>query len=190
MAGFVVIEETGYEGAWKFMILKAVIFAVLGIFCLAFPFAALNLSAYLLAFFLLIISVAALFSGFSAFGYFRKNWAMIILGVIGIALSIYSFVNPDFMVKFAAIVIGIIALVSGFSDIVMAFGQGLSAGIRVLTFVLGLITAVIGLVFLISPGLGAGVLVVVLGAGLVAGAVLSLIEGLMFRSVAKGHEVP
>lgn len=185
MAGFIVVEQSTDAGAWKFMLLKAVIFAVLGIFCLVFPFATLNLSAYLLAFFLLIISIAALFSGFAAFGYFKKNWVMIILGVIGIALSIYSFVNPDFMVRFATIVIGIIALVSGLSDIVMAFGQGLSAGLRVMTFILGLVTVIIGLVFLIMPGLGAEVLVLVIGIGLLLNAVISLIEGFMFKKELK-----
>ena len=53
MDSFVIFEDAPSDGVWKAMIIKAIIFVVLGIFCLAFPFAALNLSAYLLAFFLI-----------------------------------------------------------------------------------------------------------------------------------------
>ena len=97
MDSFVIFEDAPSDGVWKAMIIKAIIFVVLGIFCLAFPFAALNLSAYLLAFFLLVISIALIFSGFSAFGFFKRNWLVVILGIIGICLAIYSFISPAFM---------------------------------------------------------------------------------------------
>jgi uncharacterized membrane protein HdeD (DUF308 family) len=185
MASFVVVEDSISTGAWKFMILKAVILAVLGIFCLVFPFATMNLSAYLLAFFLLIVSIVALFSGFAAFGYFKRNWLMVILGIIGIALAIYSFINPQFMVAFATIFIGIIALLSGLSDIILAFGKGLSTGIRILTFILGLVSVAVGIFFLVNPGIGAGILVIVIGVALLINAVISLVEGIIFKKDLK-----
>jgi len=163
------------------MIIKAIIFVVLGIFCLAFPFAALNLSAYLLAFFLLIISIAVIFSGFSAFGFFKRNWLLVILGIIGIGLAIYSFISPAFMMSFAAILIGLMAIIAGIADIVLAFGHDVSLGMRILTILLGLVEGAVGIIFLLNPGLGAQVLVLVLGIGLIISAVLSAGEAYVVK---------
>jgi len=181
MDSFVIFEDTPGSGVWKAMIIKAIIFVVLGIFCLAFPFAALNLSAYLLAFFLLIISIAVIFSGFSAFGFFKRNWLLVILGIIGIGLAIYSFISPAFMMSFAAILIGLMAIIAGIADIVLAFGHDVSLGMRILTILLGLVEGAVGIIFLLNPGLGAQVLVLVLGIGLIISAVLSAGEAYVVK---------
>ncbi len=181
MNSFVIFEDAPANGVWKAMIIKAIIFVVLGIFCLAFPFAALNLSTYLLAFFLLIISIAVIFSGFSAFGFFKRNWVMVILGIIGICLAIYSFISPAFMASFATIIIGVIAIIAGIADIILAFGRDVSMGMRVLTILLGIVEGAVGIIFLINPGLGAEVLVLVLGIGLIVNAVLSLTEAYVVK---------
>ena len=188
MDSFVIFEDTPDTGVWKAMIIKAIIFVVLGIFCLAFPFAALNLSAYLLAFFLLIVSIAAIFSGFSAFGFFSRNWLVVVLGIIGICLAIYSFISPEFMLSFATIIIGIISIVAGIADIVLAFGHDVSVGMRILTILLGLVEGAIGIIFLINPGLGSAVLVLVLGIGLIINAVLSLAEAFIVKKDLAGDD--
>ena len=149
--------------------------------CLAFPFAALNLSAYLLAFFLLVISIALIFSGFSAFGFFKRNWLVVILGIIGICLAIYSFISPAFMASFAAIIIGLMAIIAGIADIVLAFGHDISLGMRILTILLGIVEGAVGIIFLINPGLGAEALVLILGIGLIVNAVLSLAEAYVVK---------
>ncbi|MEA5037645.1 hypothetical protein SDC9_35848 [bioreactor metagenome] len=181
MTSVVIIEQELNPNAWKFQILKAVIFVLFGVFCLVFPFSTLNLGAYLVAFFLLFVSIAALFSGFAAFGEPKTTWWMIVLGIIGIIIAGYSFLNPAFMITFGTICVGIIALLSGLTDIILAFSQGLSAGIRVLTFILGVLGLLVGLVFLLQPGMGAEVLIVLLGIFLIAGGIVALIEGFMFK---------
>lgn len=181
MDSFVIFEDAPSDGVWKAMIIKAIIFVVLGIFCLAFPFAALNLSAYLLAFFLLVISIALIFSGFSAFGFFKRNWLVVILGIIGICLAIYSFISPAFMASFATIIIGLMAIIAGIADIVLAFGHDISLGMRILTILLGIVEGAVGIIFLINPGLGAEALVLILGIGLIVNAVLSLAEAYVVK---------
>lgn len=185
MDSFVIFEDSAADGIWKAMIIKAIIFVVLGIFCLAFPFAALNLSAYLLAFFLLIISIVVIFSGFSAFGFFKRNWLMVVLGILGIGLAIYAFINPVFMTSFAAIIVGVIALIAGIADIILAFGHDISFGMRILTILLGIVEGAVGIIFLVNPGLGAGTLVLVLGIGLIVNAVLSLAEAYVVKKDLK-----
>lgn len=181
MNSFAVFSEASAEGVWKALIIKAIIFVILGIFCLAFPFAVMNLSAYLFGFFLLIVSVALIFSGFSAFGFFKRNWLLVILGGLGIALAIYAFINPAFMLAFATILVGLIAILAAVADIVLAFGHDVSIGMRILTILLGIVEGAVGVIFLINPGLGAEVLVLVLGAGLIVNAVLSMIEAYMVK---------
>ncbi len=185
MESFTIFSEAPADGVWKAMIIKAVILAVLGIFCLVFPFATMNVSAYLLAFFLLIVSIAVIFSGFSAFGFFKRNWPLVILGIIGIGLAIYSFINPAFMVSFATIFVGILAIAAGIADIVLAFGSGLTIGVRILTVLLGIVEGAVGIIFLINPGLGAEVLVLVLGIALIVNAILSVIEAFIIKKDAK-----
>ena len=115
MTNIVVIEQT--------LLLKGIILLVLGIFCLAFPFAALNLSAYLIGIFLLIVSISALFSGFSAFGEPKATWWMVLLGIIGIVIALASFIYPEAMIAIATVFIGIVALISGITDIIFAFSR-------------------------------------------------------------------
>ncbi len=181
MTSVILIEQELNPNAWKFQILKVVIFVLFGIFCLVFPFSSINLGAYLVAFILLFVSIAALFSRFAAFGEPKTTWWMIVLGIIGIIIASYSFLNPAFMITFGTICVGIIALLSVLTDIILAFGKGLSAGIRILTFILGVLTLLIGLIFLLKPGISAELLVLLVGIFLIIGGILALIEGIMFK---------
>ncbi|HKM42127.1 MAG TPA: DUF308 domain-containing protein [Methanocorpusculum sp.] len=185
MTTVVVMEQVLNPNAWKYQILKAVIFVLLGVFCLVFPFATMNLGAYLIAFILLFVSIAALFSGFAAFGEPKSTWWMILLGIIGIIVAIVSFVNPAFMITFGTIIVGVIALLSGLTDVIVAFGHGLSAGVRVLTFIVGLLGFLVGFLFLFHPVLGAEVLVLFLGIFLIVGGIAALIEGILFKKEMK-----
>ena len=182
MTSVILIEQELNPNAWKFQILKAVIFCcVWHILSRLSLLSTLNLGAYLVAFLLLFVSIAALFSGFAAFGEPKTTWWMIVLGIIGIIIAAYSFLNPAFMITFGTICVGIIALLSGLTDIILAFGKGLSAGIRILTFILGVLTLLIGLIFLLKPGIGAELLVLLVGIFLIIGGIVALVEGIMFK---------
>lgn len=154
---------------------------MLGIFCLAFPFAALNVGAYIIAILLLFVSIAALFSGFSAFGEPKATWWMILLGIIGIIVALASFVHPEGMIWIATVFIGIVALISGITDIILGFGGGLSFGQRILILILGIIAIIIGLVFLFFPTESAPVLTLVLGILLAISGVVSFIQGYLYK---------
>jgi uncharacterized membrane protein HdeD (DUF308 family) len=181
MPTVVVFEQVLRPDAWKPLFLKGIVFLILGIFCLVFPWATLNLGAYLLAVLLLFVSVAALFSGFAAFGEPKSTWWMILLGILGIVAALFCFVNPDFMILIGAVFIGIIALISGITDIIFAFGRGLSGGQRALMILLGILGIIIGLAFLIFPETGAAAFIYVLGILLILGAVLSFIQGYLYK---------
>ncbi|MDU9376389.1 hypothetical protein McpSp1_10030 [Methanocorpusculaceae archaeon Sp1] len=181
MTNIVVIEETLLPGAWKTLLLKGIVLLVLGIFCLVFPFAALNVSAYIIAILLLFISIAALFSGFSAFGEPKATWWMILLGIIGIVIALISFVSPDTMIWIATVFIGIIALISGVTDVIFAFSRGLSWGQRILMLILGIIGIIIGLFFLLFPTEGAPVLALVLGILLVIAGIVSFVQAYLYK---------
>ena len=58
MNNIVILEQTLLPDAWKTLLLKGIVLLVLGIFCLAFPFAALNVGAYVIAILLLFVSIA------------------------------------------------------------------------------------------------------------------------------------
>lgn len=181
MPNVIIFEQTLRPEAWKGLFLKGIIFLILGIFCLVFPFATLNLGAYLVAFLLLFVSIAALFSGFAAFGEPKSTWWVVLLGILGIILALVCFVMPDVMILIATVVIGIIALISGITDIIFAFGKGLSGGQRVIMILLGIIGVIVGVAFLVFPGIGAEVLVYVLGILLILGGIFSIIQGYLYK---------
>lgn len=181
MPNVVIFEQVLRPDAWKPLILKGIIFFILGLFCLIFPWATLNLGAYLIAILLLFVSIAALFSGFAAFGEPKSTWWMILLGIIGVVVALFCFVNPNFMIVLATVFIGIIALISGITDVIFAFGRGLSGWMRILMILVGILGIIIGLVFLIFPSMGAEVLIYVVGILLVLGGVFSLIEGYLYK---------
>lgn len=181
MPNVIIFEQVLRPDAWKPLLLKGVIFLILGLFCLVFPWATLNLGAYLIAILLLFVSVAALFSGFAAFGEPKSTWWMILLGIIGICAALFSFINPEFMILVATVFIGIIALISGVTDVIFAFGKGLSGGQRILMILLGIIGVIMGITFLVFPSLGAEVLIYVLGILLILGAVFSFIQGYLYK---------
>ncbi len=181
MPNIVIIEQTLRPDAWKTLLLKGIIFLILGVFCLVFPFATLNVGVYLIAILLLFVSIAALFSGFAAFGEPKTTWWMILLGIIGILIALISFVSPEVMVLLATVFVGIIALISGITDVILAFGGGLSAWQRILMILLGIIGIIIGLMFLVFPDEGAYVLALVLGILLIIGGIISLIQGYLYR---------
>ncbi|MCZ0860851.1 MAG: DUF308 domain-containing protein [Methanocorpusculum sp.] len=181
MNNIVILEQTLLPDAWKPLLLKGIVLLVLGIFCLAFPFAALNVGAYLIAVLLLFVSIAALFSGFAAFGEPKATWWMILLGIIGIIIALASFIHPEGMIWIATVFIGIVALLSGVTDVISAFSRGLSAGQRILMLILGIIGIIIGLFFLLFPEEGAPVLTLVLGILLAIAGIVSLIQGYVYK---------
>lgn len=181
MTNMVIIEQTLLPGAWKSLLLKGMILLILGIFCLAFPFTALNVGAYLIATLLLFVSIAALFSGFSAFGEPRAAWWMILLSIIGIIIALVSFVYPEGMIWIAAVFIGIVALIGGITDLISAFSRGLSTGQKVFMLILGCIGIIIGLFFLFFPEEGAPIITLVLGILLAIGGVVSLIQAYFYK---------
>lgn len=181
MPNIVIIEQALPRDAWKTLLLKGIILLILGCFCLAFPFATLNAGVYLIAILLLFVSIAALFSGFAAFGEPKTTWWTILLGIIGIIIALISFISPEVMILLATVFVGIIALISGITDIILAFGGGLSAGQRILMILLGIIGIIIGIMFLVFPNEGAHVLALVLGILLILGGIISLIQGYLYR---------
>ena len=181
MNNIVILEQTLLPDAWKTLLLKGIVLLVLGIFCLVFPFAALNVGAYVIAILLLFVSIAALFSGFAAFGEPKTTWWMVLLGIIGIIIALASFVQPEGMIWIATVFIGVVALLSGVTDVISAFSRGLSAGQRVLMLILGIIGIIVGMFFLLFPEEGAPILTLVLGILLAIAGVVSLIQGYVYK---------
>ena len=181
MNNIVILEQTLLPDAWKTLLLKGIVLLVLGIFCLAFPFAALNVGAYVIAILLLFVSMAALFAGFAAFGEPKTTWLMVLLGIIGSIIALASFVQPEGMIWIATVFLGVVALLSGVTDVISAFSRGMSAGQRVLMLILGIIGIIIGMFFLLFPEEGAPILTLVLGILLAIAGVVSLIQGYVYK---------
>ncbi|BDT90779.1 MULTISPECIES: HdeD family acid-resistance protein [Nocardia] len=75
----------------------------------------------------------------------RRAWQTVLLtGVLAVILGILILVWPDITLQAAGIVFGIYLVVTGFLQLIAAFGAPASAGLRVLSFIIGVLSIVVG----------------------------------------------
>jgi uncharacterized membrane protein HdeD (DUF308 family) len=70
---------------------------------------------------------------------------LLILGLVSVAIGVITLVWPGRTLQVIGILFGIYLLVSGVVEIVTAFGDHVSGGMRVLNFIVGALSIVLGL---------------------------------------------
>jgi uncharacterized membrane protein HdeD (DUF308 family) len=75
----------------------------------------------------------------------RRAWQTILLtGILAVILGILILVWPDITLLAAGIIFGIYLVVTGFLQLIAAFGAHGGAGLRVLSFIIGVLSIVVG----------------------------------------------
>ncbi len=148
---------------WGWVALRGVVAILFGLMALLMP--AITLSALVLVWgaFALVDGVLALVAGVRIRDNGKPLWALIVVGLLGIAAGIVTFVYPGLTALVLLYIIAIWALVSGVFQIVAAIRFRKDIRNEWLLGLSGLVSILFGGMMIMQPGAGALALVWVIG---------------------------
>ncbi|MEV6319973.1 HdeD family acid-resistance protein [Nocardia sp. NPDC051787] len=75
----------------------------------------------------------------------RRAWqTVLVTGILAVILGVLILVWPDITLLAAGIIFGVYLVVTGFMQLLAAFGAPASAGLRVMSFIVGVLSIIIG----------------------------------------------
>ncbi|APX75202.1 HdeD family acid-resistance protein [Achromobacter insolitus] len=156
-----VVDQIGRH--WGWVALRGVVAILFGLMALLMP--AITLSALVLVWgaFALVDGVLALVAGVRIRDNGKPLWALIVVGLLGIAAGIVTFVYPGLTALVLLYIIAIWALVSGVFQIVAAIRFRKDIRNEWLLGLSGLVSILFGGMMIMQPGAGALALVWVIG---------------------------
>jgi uncharacterized membrane protein HdeD (DUF308 family) len=162
---------------WWLLLLRGIASIVFGV--LAFVWPGLTLVTLVLFYgaFALVDGVIALVAAFSGGAKPLPTWWLVIVGLLGIAAGIVTFVMPGITALLLIIFIGAWALVHGIFEIIGAIQLRKEIDNEWMLIFSGVVSVLFGLIVLIAPGAGALGLVWVIAA-------YSIVFGISFVALA------
>lgn len=156
-----VVDQIGRH--WGWVALRGAVATLFGLMALLMP--AITLSALVLVWgaFALVDGVLALVAGVRIRDNGKPLWALIVVGLLGIAAGIVTFVYPGLTALVLLYIIAIWALVSGVFQIVAAIRFRKDIRNEWLLGLSGLVSILFGGMMIMQPGAGALALVWVIG---------------------------
>ncbi|WP_251863339.1 HdeD family acid-resistance protein [Achromobacter sp. Marseille-Q4962] len=148
---------------WGWIALRGVIAILFGLMAMAMP--GITLSALVLVWgaFALADGVLALVAGLRIREQGKPLWALVVVGVLGVAAGVATFLWPGLTALVLLYIIAFWALVSGVFQIVAAVRFRKEMRNEWLVALSGVISVVFGLMLLAQPGAGALAVVWVIG---------------------------
>jgi uncharacterized membrane protein HdeD (DUF308 family) len=168
---------------WGMFVLRGVIALIFGVLAFVAPAPTLAALVFVFAFYAVIDGIFAVIAGL-AFP-LPSRWLLVVGGVIGVAIGVYTFLNPQVTAVALVYLIGAFAIVRGISEIGAAFSlRGLIENPWLLALS-GVISIAFGALLIASPGDGALAVLWIIGFYAVLIGVASIAVGLRLRSVSK-----
>lgn len=148
---------------WGWVALRGVVSVLFGFMALFMP--AITLSALVLAWgaFALVDGVLALIAGLRIRDHGKPLWALVIVGLLGVAAGIVTFVWPGLTALVLLYIIAIWALVAGVFQVIAAIRFRKAIRNEWLLGLSGLVSILFGGMLAMQPGAGALALVWVIG---------------------------
>jgi uncharacterized membrane protein HdeD (DUF308 family) len=169
---------------WGWFLFRGIVALILGLLAIFFPFSALTAFAFLFALFAFVDGISLLISGLAgAAAHGQRWWALVIAGLVGIAVGVIYLAWPGLATVSYALVflvmIGVWAIVNGIGQVSAAIrlrkmieGEWLLAIAGIFSILLGIIvlvvTAAVPGASLLSVGLIIGFWALMAAAALIA----------------------
>jgi uncharacterized membrane protein HdeD (DUF308 family) len=147
---------------WWLVLLRGIAAIIFGVLAFAWPgITLLTLIIFYGAYALIdgIFAIAAAFRGGAA----QSRWWLILIGILGIAAGLFTFMWPGLTALVLAIFIGIWSLIHGIFEIVGAIKIRKEIDNEWWLILSGALSVLFGLVMLVRPGAGALALIWVIG---------------------------
>lgn len=161
--------------AWWLVLLRGIAAIVFGLLAWAWPGATLITLTLFWGAYALVDGIAALWSCWHARGNGKAMWQIVLIGVLGVAAGIFTFISPGITAIALLLLIAVWAIANGVFQIAAAIRLRKEIDNEWLMILSGLLSVVFGGLMIASPGAGALAVLWIIGAFAVAyGALLVL----------------
>jgi uncharacterized membrane protein HdeD (DUF308 family) len=171
---------------WGMFVLRGIIALALGVLAFAAPEPTLAALIFVFAAYAIVDGILAIAFGVSVPG--GPSWLLVIAGVVGIAIGVYTAVSPQVTAIALTLLIGTFAFVRGIAEVGTAIWlRNLiqSAWLYVLS---GIVSILFGAYLIVAPGDGAFAILFVIGFYALFAGVMYIAIGLRLRGVNQALE--
>jgi uncharacterized membrane protein HdeD (DUF308 family) len=172
---------------WWLVLLRGLAAIVFGILAWTWPGATLITLVLFWGAYALVDGVAALVGGWQAKDSGKPMWPVVLVGVIGIAAGIFTFVQPEVTAVALLILIAAWAIVQGVFEIVAAIRLRKEIKNEWLLILSGVLSVLFGLFMIASPGAGAMAVLWVIGVFAIAYGALLVFLAFKLKKHAVGR---
>ena len=167
---------------WKGLLLRGVLAIILGLIMVLLPGPTLIVAVLLIGVFVMMLGLVALVM-FLALKDKGKSLVLLIEGIIGITFGLITIVWPNITALLLILILGVWCLIEGVVQVFAGLTMKWRTGVRLVVGASGVLSVIIGLIFVLVPGDGALALIWLIGVFAIAYGVLSIIYGLLARSM-------
>jgi uncharacterized membrane protein HdeD (DUF308 family) len=175
-----------YSRDWWMFVLRGVLAVLFGVLAFAWPAIALLALVTLWGAFTLADGVLSLIAAFRIRREGRPSWPLILIGLLGIAVGVLTFLWPGITALVLLTFIAVWALVTGILQIVMAIRLRKEIENEWLLGLAGALSVAFGIAMIARPGAGAVAVVWLIAAYAIFFGVLLIALGLRLRKLATG----
>jgi uncharacterized membrane protein HdeD (DUF308 family) len=176
--------------AWWLVLLRGIAAILFGILALAWPGITLVTLVLLWGAWALIDGVTALVAGWRAKDGEKPMWQIVLVGLVGIAAGVLTFVMPGVTAIALLIMIAVWAIVSGVFEIVAAIRLRKEIANEWMLILSGALSVVFGALMILNPGAGALAVLWLIGSFAIAFGVLLVILAFRLKKHATAHVAP
>jgi len=162
---------------WWLLLLRGIAAIVFGVLAFIWPGLTLVTLVLLYGAFALVDGVLSLAAAFTGSAKPIPTWWLVVVGLLGIAAGIVTFVWPGITALLLVLFIGAWALVHGIFEIIGAIKLRKEIDNEWMLILSGVLSVIFGLIVLIAPGAGALGLIWVIAA-------YAIVFGIMFVALA------
>lgn len=172
---------------WWLVLLRGLAAIVFGVLAWAWPGATLITLVLFWGAYALVDGIAALVGGWHAKDSGKPMWPVVLVGVIGIAAGIFTFVQPEVTAVALLILIAVWAIVQGVFEIVAAIRLRKEMKNEWLLILSGALSVLFGVFMIASPGAGAMAVLWLIGVFAIAYGALLVILAFKLKKHAVAH---
>ena len=168
---------------WGMFVLRGILALALGVFAFAAPAPTLAALIFVFAAYAIVDGIFAIAAGAVAPG--GPRWLLVIAGILGIAIGVYTVISPQVTAVALVLLIGSFAVVRGVAEVGTAIWLRNVMESPWLYVLSGIVSIVFGGYLIVSPGDGAFAVLFVIGFYALFAGVVYVAIGLRLRGVNK-----
>jgi len=177
----------GYLGRnWGWISLRGAVAVLFGVLAIAWPDITLTALVLVWGAYALADGILALIAAWQVRDLGRPLWALVVVGLLGVAAGVASFLWPQITGLALLMVIAVWALLMGVFQIIAAIRLRKAIEGEWLLLLSGVVSMVFGVLMIINPRAGAQAMLWVIGAYAIVFGVLLIVLGFRVRSYAPG----